>query len=609
MKKAFLSFLLMLLMAVTSNAATLIDGIYYNLNSTTMSAEVTSGTTKYKNDVVIPGMVTYNNTVYVVTGIGAEAFKGCTNLTSVTIPATVTTIGSDAFYLCDKLTSIDIPSSVTSIGRYAFANCSRLTELTIPNSVTTIDNRAFYSCTSLTSVDIPNSVTYIGSNAFDSCSKLENITIHNPETAIWSGAFNGTAWYNSQAVGPVYIDNILYTYKGTINGNIDIQEGTVTISPHAFNSQQNLTGVTFPNSLTTIGDYAFYHCNGLTNVTIGNSVKSIGQYAFYDCDALTSVEIPNSAPTSIADHAFSDCDALTSVVIGNSATSIGEFAFYDGNALKSVTIGNSVTSIGEHAFYYCPALESVTIPSSLTSLEQYVFSCCYNLKNVTIPSSVKSIASGAFYYCTSMESIDIPGSVTSIGAYAFYRCSSLNKVTIGDGIKQIGSYAFANSGTSLINLYCYAEEVPFAAKDAFYNAKDIQLHVPEQSIEAYGKQKPWSDCWNITSEDTEIEKCATPTINFTNGKLSFSCETEDAVFIYDIQMTSDNKVGAGEEVLVAPTCTVSVIATKPGFRNSDEVTLELDLSGSAINGDLNADGNVDAVDIAKLVDKIIKKNQ
>ena len=80
------------------------------------------------------------------------SFKGCTSLTSITIPESVIVIGNEAFYGCSSLTSITIPDSATSIGSSAFYGCSSLTSITIPDGVTSIGYGAFEGSKSLTSV-------------------------------------------------------------------------------------------------------------------------------------------------------------------------------------------------------------------------------------------------------------------------------------------------------------------------------------------------------------------------------------------------------------------------------------------------------------------------
>jgi hypothetical protein len=158
-----------------------------------------------------------------VTSIGAWAFIGCLNLTSITIGNSVTTIGLNAFSGCSSLTSITIGNSVTTIGQSAFGHCYSLTSITIPNSVTTIGGSAFDFCESLTSVTIGNSVTTIGGDAFYGCTSLTSITIPNSVT---------------------------------------------TIGGRAFHDCSSLTSITIGNSVTTIGGQAFWGCSSLMNVTV-----------------------------------------------------------------------------------------------------------------------------------------------------------------------------------------------------------------------------------------------------------------------------------------------------------------------------------------------------
>ena len=142
--------LLCVFFAVSASAYDVeVDGLYYNLNKTEKTAEVTygeSGEAPCSGSFEIPSSILINEEEYIVTSIGDYAFQYCSGLTSITIPNSVTSIGEWAFQDCTGLTSITIPNSVTSIGYCAFLCCTGLTSITIPNSVTSIGGEAFSDC-------------------------------------------------------------------------------------------------------------------------------------------------------------------------------------------------------------------------------------------------------------------------------------------------------------------------------------------------------------------------------------------------------------------------------------------------------------------------------
>lgn len=84
-----------------------------------------------------------------VTWIQGEAFAGCEDLTSVTIPDGVESIDFGAFYGCASLTSVTIPDSVTSIGNAAFEDCTSLTSASVPDGAA-MGEDVFLGCSSLT---------------------------------------------------------------------------------------------------------------------------------------------------------------------------------------------------------------------------------------------------------------------------------------------------------------------------------------------------------------------------------------------------------------------------------------------------------------------------
>ena len=64
----------------------------------------------------------------------------------IIIGDSVTTIGYSAFRGCSSLTSVTIPNSVTEIGKYAFDECNDLRYIILGNSVTTIREYTFSYC-------------------------------------------------------------------------------------------------------------------------------------------------------------------------------------------------------------------------------------------------------------------------------------------------------------------------------------------------------------------------------------------------------------------------------------------------------------------------------
>ncbi len=144
------------------------------------------------SDIVIDGTGCTGDVVIPegVTAISGDAFRGCTEMTSVAIPDSVTEIGEMAFSDCSALTEIVIPDGVTVIEGFTFQECKGLTSVTIPDSVKSINSGAFLDCSALTSVELPENTTRIGFEAFSS-SGLTSIVIPENVTIIRDGAFSG----------------------------------------------------------------------------------------------------------------------------------------------------------------------------------------------------------------------------------------------------------------------------------------------------------------------------------------------------------------------------------------------------------------------------------
>ncbi len=327
------SFLLALLAQLFTLSASAYDAkvgsIYYNLDNTNRTAEVTysSYSSTYTGGITIPTNITYNNVNYRVTTIGNRAFKNCTSLTSVTIPSSIKTIGALAFTGCTQLTSISIPASVTEIYGKAFSGCTQLASITIPTSVIYIDFDAF--------LDTP-----------------------------WYNT-----WYASQADGLCFINNVLYKYKGSMpqNYTVNVPDGTTCIGGRAFEGQTNLVSVVIPESCTYIGAHAFYQCSSLKSITWPSSLDLLGGAAFGYCSSLEHVDIPM-------------CSSWGNIAMNRRQNGVVEAStmwhFVYCNNLVSATLAEGILSIPLGFFDSCTNLNYVSIPSTITEIDSRAFSGC-----------------------------------------------------------------------------------------------------------------------------------------------------------------------------------------------------------------------------------------
>lgn len=396
-------------------------------------------------ELTIPSNVTYNGTSYSVTSIGNETFRGCTGLTSVTIPESVTNIGHYAFRGCSGLISVQFNavscSSAGSDNYSAFPGCYNITNFTFGDNVTTIPSYLCGYLTGLTSVTIPNSVTSIGQDAFRSCT--------------------------------------------------------------------GLTTVAIGNSVINIGPSAFISCTGLTSVMIGNSVSSIDEYAFSDCTGLTEVNYTGtiaqwcginfvnyqSNPTSCSHSLNIDGVPVVNLVIPEGMTEIKQYVFSGLTNLASVTIPKSLTSIGTYAFRYCTGLTSVQFNAVNCNVDSYnngkPFLGCDNLINFSFGDSVPTIPDRLCMEMSGLTSVTIPNSVTSIGQYAFSGCDHLTNISFGSGLQSINANAFSGC-SQVVRIKSFAATAPTVQSNTFSGLNnDVIVNVPCGYAPAYENAAYW----------------------------------------------------------------------------------------------------------------------
>ena len=518
-------------------------------------------------DLVIPETIDE----YTVVGIDASAFKGNTDIVSVTMPSTVTSIGGDAFSSCTSLKKVTFSENLNSLGTAAFYNCTSLTQVSLPKKLAgNLQNSVFQNCTSLTSVNIPAGITSINGWAFCGCTSLSEVMFNGVSklTNIDRQAFSGCTSLTSIEI-PKTFSSISYDsfkgctaltdvyFMGDVSGVTFINWGDVKYSGfydcqnvtfHAFNDYYKDNFKAYIDAGEGRG-FKFEALDGSYFVAEdGNAYKYTidGGAAIIEGVSLTGstdmvipskingydvIEIGDAAFKAMGDsvlaedpiHPYTD---ITSVVIPQTVKAIGKNAFYACTSIKTIDIPESVTAIQSGAFCFCTSLESIKLPSKLIgSLGDVMFWGCYNLESVNIPEGITSIGRWVFYDCRKLTEIVIPAAVKSIDKESFEQCISLEKVTFAEGSQctSIGQQVFWNDPKlTEINL---PETLSFIGVEAFRNCSGLKsLDIPA-SVTSIGTGA-FRGCKALETIKFEGD------YNYVDEKVLSDCESLKDVWFY-----------------------------------------------------------------------------
>lgn len=533
MKKGLLLFVFTLLPMLAFPEVVEIKGICYNLLPKGSAAEVAGISGGHHDDITIPEIITYNDEIYNVTSIANNAFSGA-RVNSVTLPNSITYIGESAFNGC-SFTAFTMPNSVKSTGIYAFQGCPNLKTITLSNQLTSISGYIFWGCNNLVSIDIPEGVTSIGYHSFASCSSLESVNIPNSVTDISSTAFWGCS---------------------------------------------KLKSIKLPDNITSIGGYTFRDCTGLISVSIPDKVGSVYGNAFHGCSNLESIVL-GSNMNYLDDNAFSSCAKLKDVYCyALTPPSVKEKAF-EGSYIEFVVL---------HVPKAVVDIYKTTEPWSKFKTIVSISETSHVLKYVVDNKDYKS------FELYEGESI-VPLMEPSKEGYSFSGWNNLPQIMPGQDVTATGSF--------IINQY----KLMYLVDDNEYKTYNIDFGAnitpePNPSKDGYTfsgwseipKTMPSHDV-SVTGHFTKdpLGKCATPTISYVDGKITFSCETEGVQYHYSI-INDDAKDGDGNKIELTNTFTVNVYSYKEDYENSDTATLRITIK----KGDLNGDGEVNVADHVEL---------
>lgn len=331
-----------------------------------------------------------------VTAVGAYAFCGNEELSSLVLRGSVRSVGDYACYGCVSLSNLMISSGLERIGDYAFYGCA-VGQIMLPTTVREIGPSAFLNCAKLTDIYFPSTLeawTAIGYRTACRVHLVGGETLYVSflsDTVLWKLDEEGTLTVWGDGAMPDESADAGAPWAGHTVTVAVIAEGVTAVGGNAFFGNTLLESVTLPESLESIGEYAFNGCAALTELRIPAGVRRIEKYAFAECLGLRSLAFETAA----APAARRPSAGLLSSGIPESATSIGDFAFYRCVELTDVTIPGAVESIGTGAFRNCAALADVSMSEGLKNIGSLAFSGCA-MKKVTLPATVQKIGDYAF---------------------------------------------------------------------------------------------------------------------------------------------------------------------------------------------------------------------
>lgn len=306
-----------------------------------------------------------------VISIGANAFNGCSALSTITVPAGVETFGSYAF-AGTAITEFTIDTA-TVIPEGMFSGCKALAKITLKATkatmtITEIGAKAFED-TAITAITLPETVTAIGSEAFLGCMSLKTVDI--PDSVMTIG---------DHALGFAKVDGN-YTLISTMTYDVVTEKDKVDENGNPVLDDE---GNPVKETITTTHNYEFsmgYFNNGASGI-------------YVNTNNITGTALGNTGETAFKNFSFAEIKDDAGNVIGYTLSSLLTSSLTEINVPSSYK-GLPVTKIGDGAFNGKKQMLKVIIPESVTVICQNAFKGCTGLtecyvmgKEVTIEGTV-----------------------------------------------------------------------------------------------------------------------------------------------------------------------------------------------------------------------------
>ena len=400
-----------------------------------------------------------------VTELPKNCFNSCIALTSIEVPGTVKTIGQNAFGGCTAATSITLGEGVETIGITAFSS-SQITGVTIPASVTSLSPDAFNGSNTFAAFTVdPANPNYTA----------EGGVLYKKDKTVLLKCPGGKTGSCLVALTCTEIADNSCENCMQLTG-VAIPSSVTKIGANAFQNA-GITTITIPASVTDLGNGALQGCQNLVTATINADISELPNYVINGCPALETVVLgPSIHAYGLGD--FSYCTSLTSVTVPEGLTAIPESCFYGCSALTSFPLPATLTELGQNAFSGCSGLTGVVLPDGLEIIGGSAFMDCAGITEIVIPETVTVLGPSAFCR-TGISEIVVPAGVTRLEGNTFSGCQSLVSVKLLGEITYVGGSVFSNcQALTAVYFNCPPMSQSNVGWGPFANAPYAEIHYP-----------------------------------------------------------------------------------------------------------------------------------
>ena len=425
-----------------------------------------------------------------VVEIGDGAFSSA-GVSNVVLPKSLKTIGAQAFSSNYELRSLFIPASVEKISQQAFRGCSNLMSITVDKDNKTFDSRD--NCNAIietatntlvlasnSTVTIPATVKALGDNAFARLN-IRKLDIPEGVSEIGQSVFEGASimTYIVHGATPLSVPNNAFDYVKS-NAVLIVPDGSkakyaaaqgwkeftfverAIVEASEFENQRictvNLSSAGTLESAFPADRKSITRELKVTGPINGKDIEFMRSLCGYE-SPLSAIDLSEanivsgegSNANELPESAFFPALSLENIILPKSLTSIGSWAFQD-TGIREFVLPKNVTSFGRDVFYNVNNLEGLSVEAgnpvfdSRNNCNAIIETATNTLRigcrTTVIPETVTAIGETALSGKRGLKEVNLPSSVTSIGWAAFWADVDLTTVKLSAGITDLGDSPF-----------------------------------------------------------------------------------------------------------------------------------------------------------------------